>query len=1491
MFKLKVYIKIFWCIQILLGIWVSNGYARENISSVDVFINPAVYYAVPAEEFSVDIVVGPVQDFMTFTTDFYFDPKVIEITNITEGTFLNAGGVVETKFLMNIDNANGKCILAISRLTSPSSGISSTGNNTILTIHLKSKVEGATNIQLLNTGLIKSDGVSTISSIVAGSTIKVIPKKTANIYYSSSVVNVDQLETFSLDLILVPVTDVMTFTTEITFDPSVVTIMNATEGRFLNEDGTVQTAFLKNIDNASGKCNLAITRMTSPASGISSITNNTVLSIQFKANNFGKSELTLNNTGLILPDGVSEYNVSTSSAEVNVNFKAGYSTVSFNPTGITVLSGENFESSVQVANVSNLFGVSFDIYYNPDIVNITSISEGSFLSEGGQTKTIFQKDIDNDNGKAVIGISRINSTKGVETVNPEELFKVQFLAINSGSGNIYLANSGLLAPDGNTTYPVLTEKLKINVKSDKALIKGKITNSETGLPIQGVIVKTLNYESKPSDVQGNYELKVAFGYGYELTVISDFYEPISIPNIDVPESAPEKNVDIQLVPKKNQPPVIISITEDLFIEENNNAIFLIEVNGDNINYQWYKDGNMISNDAYFQGANSNQLSISSVNSNHEGQYYCEVSNNFGSVVSNSINFTVGVKVEVPSTFNGFPDIYNEFTLFGTMYRVRHYLTSIPLLKNTDKEITTVIPIITYIPNQNKPDEEYAINDKYKLGLLLNYAYYKYGFCDTRLKSNLNDSYWNKQAEIMIELGDVFKPWKATVINGSFALSQVLTSIGLTWLIPQSSYSQFKNVYTVLKYTKTILKMGVEAFQFLENISSRPDDNSMSQVMSAQTNINNEFYEKYSNDPKHHEYMIRGFKFGESYIELINASVSAYEGYLKWLKADGYFQEYMLSPNTEFGQMALRNSNDILDKALIDAGAAAGVTIGGMLYQQLMYKGIDEIGAIATDLVYMGNIHAGTLEAYSYILDERKKDLDNLLNFSNLAELDSAVSLYRYTSGKYFEVLSAFTQNFHTISEAIHNCGLSGRIAVSNNDLESCKSVMIQNGDVHSGIINDIIEFQSATEFIYQNYPKFKSSTISKKARIRQPNSVQSLNIGVEKVYIDHIGFYFPNDTVNINCEITNFGSYIENDIIVNVYDNDELMSSVEVDSIKFLEIKKLSYLYIAKEGEREIKFKIQNSGNEADVSEKSIFLFIKEMPSLTNPLVDSLELGYKFSVQYNSQYNTPPDSSCVYLFLNNKIFKLFTTDNDFTDGSKFISDLIEINKNTSFYFSVLVDGNWYRYPKIGEFELIVDTTAVNQPSFDLIYPDLNDSIDLDKIEFIWTALVPSFQYQNITYNLYYSDNPIFQNSVVIKNISDTSVYVSEILNPSQKYYWYVEAINNTDTIKSLSINMFIMKESGIETANDLKTFDKDILIYPNPFNDKITFKYYLDEADEVVLDIITLTGHKIKTKMIGFQGTGTNICEVDLKELASGIYIYDLRIGAKFYTGCLIKNE
>jgi PKD repeat protein len=67
--------------------------------------------------------------------------------------------------------------------------------------------------------------------------------------------------------------------------------------------------------------------------------------------------------------------------------------------------------------------------------------------------------------------------------------------------------------------------------------------------------------------------------------------------------------------------------------------------------------------------------------------------------------------------------------------------------------------------------------------------------------------------------------------------------------------------------------------------------------------------------------------------------------------------------------------------------------------------------------------------------------------------------------------------------------------------------------------------------------------------------------------------------------------------------------------------------------------------------------------------------------------------------------------------------------------------------------------------------------------------------------------------------------------------------------------------------------------YPNPFNPVTMISYTLKNKDNVKLIVFDITGHVIKTLVNKVQDSGKYAVSFDGSDLASGIYVYKLRVG------------
>ena len=78
------------------------------------------------------------------------------------------------------------------------------------------------------------------------------------------------------------------------------------------------------------------------------------------------------------------------------------------------------------------------------------------------------------------------------------------------------------------------------------------------------------------------------------------------------------------------------------------------------------------------------------------------------------------------------------------------------------------------------------------------------------------------------------------------------------------------------------------------------------------------------------------------------------------------------------------------------------------------------------------------------------------------------------------------------------------------------------------------------------------------------------------------------------------------------------------------------------------------------------------------------------------------------------------------------------------------------------------------------------------------------------------------------------------------------------------------------------TVNKSFRLYqnfPNPFNPSTTVQYELLRSGEVEMSLYNLLGQKVRTVFKGFQTTGLNKIEFQAQDLASGVYVYQIKTG------------
>ena len=261
------------------------------------------------DRFTVQLKTENISDLAGWQSDIIFDPAVLKVNNVSEGSFLKQGGG-RTHFLKGtIDNTEGR-ITDIGAARISEGGAS--GEGTLLSVTFTAKANGESRLSMLkfqagsNLGETISSRPSDIIITVGDPAVSDVGDDIFSL--STEVTLVRSGDTFTLRLSANDVTDLAGWQTDIAFDSDVLEAVEVSEGDFLKVEGG-DTFFLQGtIDNTVGE----ITKLSSARFGSSVSGTGTLLLVKFAAKAIGETRVTFSNffagssSGAELPSEVPE---------------------------------------------------------------------------------------------------------------------------------------------------------------------------------------------------------------------------------------------------------------------------------------------------------------------------------------------------------------------------------------------------------------------------------------------------------------------------------------------------------------------------------------------------------------------------------------------------------------------------------------------------------------------------------------------------------------------------------------------------------------------------------------------------------------------------------------------------------------------------------------------------------------------------------------------------------------------------------------------------------------------------------------------------------------------------------------------------------------------------------------------------------------------------------------------------------------------------------
>jgi hypothetical protein len=150
---------------------------------------------------------------------------------------------------------------------------------------------------------------------------------------------------------------------------------------------------------------------------------------------------------------------------------AGTTAVSVSAPSQPVASGQQFTISILVVPNTALSGLQFNLHFDPALVSIDSIEEGTLLGQNGATTYFNPGQIDNQEG-TLTGAFGVITSPG-QTVSTQGTLAIIRLTANAQAGACPLGLSNVVAGDINgNSVPVSAEDAGVAV----ALVEGQVFN-------------------------------------------------------------------------------------------------------------------------------------------------------------------------------------------------------------------------------------------------------------------------------------------------------------------------------------------------------------------------------------------------------------------------------------------------------------------------------------------------------------------------------------------------------------------------------------------------------------------------------------------------------------------------------------------------------------------------------------------------------------------------------------------------------------------------------------------------------------------------------------------------------------------------------------------------------------------------------------------------------------------------------------------------------
>lgn len=292
----------------------------------------------------------------------------------------------------------------------------------------------------------------------------------------------------------------------ITWNPEILNITEATEGSFLNQEQTRKTDFIVGIDYEEGWIYFGCGLLGEPSSAQPQ-GSGTLAYLTFYVLKAGETNITFASLSLFNYWGKIS---STKYTGIGAFFKYPYFTVAISPTTISnpaLIANTTFNVNITTF-VEGLNHWGLNLTWNQDVLEMTNATEGPFLTSGGLYTSNFTYTITQEEGYALLNSTLLEPTFSANGTGT--LATITFKVKEIGESDINLEISTLYDTEDRRIVHILTHSEFTNILRDVTIlaIQAGITNNEVTIGASiDIDVQVKNNGNMPETV----ELKIYYG--------------------------------------------------------------------------------------------------------------------------------------------------------------------------------------------------------------------------------------------------------------------------------------------------------------------------------------------------------------------------------------------------------------------------------------------------------------------------------------------------------------------------------------------------------------------------------------------------------------------------------------------------------------------------------------------------------------------------------------------------------------------------------------------------------------------------------------------------------------------------------------------------------------------------------------------------------------------------------------------------------------------